>query len=71
MFIVLTHTWSASTAYCIPQQGYHALYTDNTCTRINKCQLPWTAPTEAFGQDATLLTLQLDQEKEVQNHMVT
>ena len=30
MYIVLTHTWSASTAYCVPQ-GYHALYTYNTC----------------------------------------
>ena len=70
MCIVLTHTWSASTAYCIPQ-GYHALYTDHTCTRINNCQLSWTAPAEAFGEDSTLLTLQPDQEKEVQNYVVT
>ena len=55
MHIVLTHTWSASIAYRIPQE-YHALYTYNTCTRINNCQLPWTAPAEAFGQDPTLFT---------------
>ena len=68
MCIVLTRGVLA--LHTASPQGYHALHADHTCTRINNCQ-PWTVPAEAFGQDPTLLILQLDQEKEVQNHMVT